>query len=91
VGAVAGAAAVTYWLSTQELRRTGVAPTQLSQRVRDEIRRRSGERATRPPSNLPPPPPGPPPGGTTPPAAYSNGSGPVSVARSVFRRRSRDR
>ena len=89
IGMTAAAAAVTYLLSTRRVVRTGQVPTPIGQRVREEMRRRARERAERPPSNLPPPPPGPPPGGTAPPVAYSGGDGPVSVARSPFRRRPR--
>ena len=37
-------------LSTQHVRRTGIVPVPVSQRVREEMRRRSRERAARPPS-----------------------------------------
>jgi len=86
VGAGSAVAAVTYVLSSQQVSRTGVAPVPLSQRLREEVRRRASERTARPPSTLPPPPPGPPPGGTEPPRAAVP-RGPVSEARSVFRRR----
>ncbi len=67
VGALAATAAVSYMIGDRHVRRTGRAPTPLSQRARSELRRLTQDRAARPPANLPPPPPGPPPGGAGPP------------------------